>query len=193
LFPVGDAMRANLFTFIDHRDPWARTMRREPKQTLLSVMPGLTRFLGDFQVIDRVENWVMDLYAVEGHVQNGVVLIGDAFQTSCPAAGTGVSRLLTDVERLCQHVPQWLATPGMAADKIAAFYADRAKLRADTHAAHLAQYRRALTVDDSLGWTLHRQQAFLRRRLFGWVKQLKAAYGALPAYSGAAKGIWIGA
>jgi hypothetical protein len=84
-------------------------------------MPGLRPFLGDFEVIDRMENWVMDLYVVEGHVQNGVVLIGDAFQTSCPAAGTGVSRLLTDVERLCHHVPQWLASPGMAADKIAAF------------------------------------------------------------------------
>src|SRR5262249_188518 len=145
LFPVGDAMRANLFTFIDHRDPWARTLRREPKQTLLSVMPGLRRFLGDFQVIDRVENWIMDLYVIEGHVPNGVVLIGDAFQTSCPAAGTGVSRLLTDVERLChEHVPQWLASPGMTAGKIAAFYGDRAKQRSDTHAARLAAYRRSL-------------------------------------------------
>src|SRR5262249_36974963 len=141
---------------------------------LLSVMPGLASFLGDFQVVERVENWVMDLYVVEGHVQSGVVLIGDAFQTSCPAAGTGVSRLLTDVERLCQPLPQWLGAPGMAADKIAAFYTDRAKLRADTHASRLAEYRRSLTVDDSLVWTLHRRQAFLRRRLFGWVKQLKA-------------------
>src|SRR5262245_46614808 len=188
LFPVGDTMRANLFTFIDHRDPWARTLRRDPKQTLLSVMPGLTRFLGDFQVIDRVENWVMDLYVVEGHVQNGVVLIGDAFQTSCPAAGTGVSRLLTDVERLChEHVPQWLATPGMTADKIAAFYGDRAKQRSDTRATRLAEYRRSLTVDDSLVWTLHRRQAFLRRRLFGWVRQLKAARRPQPSHPGRVK------
>ena len=43
----------------------------------------------------------------------GVVLIGDAFATSCPAAGTGARKVLTDVERLCNvYVPKWLATPG---------------------------------------------------------------------------------
>jgi 2-polyprenyl-6-methoxyphenol hydroxylase-like FAD-dependent oxidoreductase len=92
LFPIGDVMRGNLFTFRDHRDPWIREMRRDPKATLLQVMPGLKRLLGNFQVVDKVQNWLMDLYVVENHRCNGVVLIGDSFQTSCPAAGTGVSR-----------------------------------------------------------------------------------------------------
>src|SRR5215217_2581690 len=61
LFPIGSAMRGNLFTFRDHRDPWIREMRRDPKATLLGVMPGLSEFLGDFQVVDKVQNWLMDL------------------------------------------------------------------------------------------------------------------------------------
>ena len=112
-------MRANLFTFLDYRDPWARDLRRAPKATLLRTLPGLAGFLGDFQVVEGVQNWIMDLCEVENFQREGVVLIGDAFQTSCPAAGTGVSRLLTDVERLCNvHLPHWLASPGMGLEKI---------------------------------------------------------------------------
>ena len=55
----------------------------------------------------------------------GVVLVGDAFCTSCPAGGTGVRKALLDVERLCNvHIPHWLATPGMGIQKVTAFYED---------------------------------------------------------------------
>ena len=169
-------MRANLFTYLDHRDPWARAVRREPEDALLAAMPGLAQFLGDFRVVDNVQNWTMDLHVAENHMRDGVVLVGDAFQTSCPAAGTGVTRLLTDVDRLCnRYVPRWLATPGMARSKIAEFYADPVKRKADAHASRLADYRRALTVDGGVAGNLRRQQAFLRRRVFGWVRGLKHA------------------
>jgi 2-polyprenyl-6-methoxyphenol hydroxylase-like FAD-dependent oxidoreductase len=176
LFPVGEAMRANLFTFRDHRDPWARDLRREPKQTLLRTLPGLAHFLGDFRVIDGVQNWIMDLCTVENYRRDGVVLIGDAFQTSCPAAGTGVSRLLTDVERLCTvHVPRWLASPGMGLEKIVQFYQDPAKREADRRALRLAHYRRSLTVDTGLRWAVHRRHVLLRRRVLGWVRDFRWA------------------
>jgi 2-polyprenyl-6-methoxyphenol hydroxylase-like FAD-dependent oxidoreductase len=170
LLPLGDTLRANLFTFCDHRDRWARAFRDEPKRMLLQVLPGLARFLPDFEVVGKVQLFMMDLSVVADHVRDGTVLIGDAFQTSCPAAGTGVSRLLVDVDRLCnEHVPAWLATPGMGADKIARFYADPAKRVADLKASRAAEYRRSLTVDPGLGWELHRRQVHLRRRTLGWV------------------------
>jgi 2-polyprenyl-6-methoxyphenol hydroxylase-like FAD-dependent oxidoreductase len=182
LFPIGSAMRANLFTFRDHRDPWLRDMRRDPKQTLLDVMPGLARYLGDFQVIDPVQNWTMDLYVAENFRRDGVVLAGDAFQTSCPAAGTGVSRLLSDLDRLCHvHVPRWLATRGMGADKIAQFYDDPVKQAADSRSAGLARYRRALTIESGMRWTAHRKQLYLRRRVLGWIKRMNL----VPTRSGA--------
>ena len=94
LFPVRTGMRANLFMFRDPTDPVMRELRRDTEATVLRLLPGLPNFLGDFHVTDRVQNWVMDLSVVEGHLQPGIVLIGDAFQTNCPAAGTGVARLL---------------------------------------------------------------------------------------------------
>jgi 2-polyprenyl-6-methoxyphenol hydroxylase-like FAD-dependent oxidoreductase len=178
LFPVGDTMRANLFTFLDYRDPWARDLRRAPKATLLRTLPGLAGFLGDFQVVEGVQNWIMDLCDVENFQREGVVLIGDAFQTSCPAAGTGVSRLLTDVERLCNvHLPHWLASPGMGLEKISQFYQDPVKQAADRRALRLAHYRRSLTLETGLGWAVHRQQVLLRRRALGWVRDLRRAHG----------------
>lgn len=62
LMPLGDGgtMRANLFTFRDHRDPWAHAFRRAPKEKLLEVMPGLSRFLGDFTVVGGVQLGIMD-------------------------------------------------------------------------------------------------------------------------------------
>ncbi|MGQ0685863.1 FAD-dependent oxidoreductase [Bradyrhizobium sp.] len=188
IFPMPDGMRANLFMFRDPNDPIMRELRRDPKSTLFRLMPGLRSYLGEFRVIDRVHHWVMDLANVEGHLQPGLVLVGDAFQTSCPAAGTGVSRLLVDLERLCTaYVPQWLKTDGMGIDKIAQFYSDEAKMASDQHAFRMAHFRQALTSDSRIGWGLRRHLHFLRRSVThrvdainpGWVararKRLRAA------------------
>lgn len=184
LFPVPGGMRANLFMFRDPTDPIMRELRRDTRSTLLRLMPGLQRYLGDFRIVDRVQNWVMDLSTVEGHLQPGVALIGDAFQTNCPAAGTGVSRLLVDVERLCtQYVPRWLETEGMGKDKIAQFYADQDKIAADQRSLRVARYRQALTSSPAMSWAVRRKLHFMRRRAVhrvdrinpGWVARLRSA------------------
>jgi len=184
LFPVPAGMRANLFMFRDPADPVMRELRRETKSTLLRLMPGLQPFLGDFRVVDRVQSWVMDLSILEGHLQPGVVLIGDAFQTNCPAAGTGVSRLLVDVERLCtQHVPRWLATPGMGIEKISQFYTDHDKIAADQRSLRMARFREALTSGNDLRWNIQRRLHFLRRNIThrvdrirpGWIARFRGA------------------
>lgn len=184
LFPVPGGMRANLFMFRDPTDPIMRELRREPKSTLLRLMPGLQPYLGDFRVIDQVQNWVMDLSAAQGHLQPGVVLIGDAFQTSCPAAGTGVSRLLVDVERLCtEHLPRWLETDGMGSEKISLFYSDQDKIASDERAFKMAHFRQALTANNDLRWNVQRRLHFLRRHIThrvdgirpGWIARVRGA------------------
>ncbi|PDT76276.1 NAD(P)/FAD-dependent oxidoreductase [Bradyrhizobium sp. C9] len=184
LFPMSGGMRANLFMFRDPTDPIMRELRRDTRRTLLRLMPGLERYLGDFQIVGQVHNWVMDLSVTEGHLQPGVVLIGDAYQTNCPAAGTGVSRLLVDVERLCtEYVPSWLKTDGMGAEKIAQFYSDRDKLAADRHSLELARFREALTSNTDVRWTMQRKLHFLRRMVThqvdrihpGWVMRVRSA------------------
>ncbi|ULK96951.1 NAD(P)/FAD-dependent oxidoreductase [Bradyrhizobium sp. I71] len=173
LFPVRAGMRANLFMFRDPTDPIMRELRREPEATVLRLLPGLRDYLGDFRVIDRVQNWVMDLTVVEGHLQPGVVLIGDAFQTNCPAAGTGVARLLVDVERLCtEYAPRWLMTPGMGLEKISQFYSDRDKIAADQQSLKMARFREALTSRNDIGWDVRRRLHFLRRSLTHRVDQM---------------------
>ena len=55
-----------------------------------------------------------DLYVSAGYLKPGMVLVGDAFETTCPVSGTGTDKVFTDVERLCNvHIPNWLATDGM--------------------------------------------------------------------------------
>jgi 2-polyprenyl-6-methoxyphenol hydroxylase-like FAD-dependent oxidoreductase len=179
IFPVPGGMRANLFMFRDPNDPIMRELRREPKATLFRLMPGLRSHLGDFRVTDRVQSWVMDLAAVEGHLQPGIVLIGDAFQTSCPAAGTGVSRLLVDVERLCTvHLPEWLKTDGMSTEKIAMFYSDPEKIASDQRAFKMAYFRQALTSDSGFRWHLRRRFHFLRRNLRHRVDMIRPGWTA---------------
>lgn len=184
LFPVRAGMRANLFMFRDPTDPVMRDLRRDTEATLLRLLPGLQPYLGDFHVTDRVQNWVMDLSVVEGHLRAGVVLIGDAFQTNCPAAGTGVARLLVDVERLCtEYVPRWLTTSGMSREKISEFYADPDKVAADQQSLKMARFRQALTSRNDIGWDMRRRLHFLRRSIThrvdqvrpGWLAQVRSA------------------
>ncbi|HEX2942798.1 MAG TPA: hypothetical protein VHO91_17240, partial [Rhodopila sp.] len=84
----------------------------------------------------------------------------------------GMTRALTDVEQLCTvHVPRWLATPGMGVEKIGAFYDDTAKQTSDAQALHTARYRRAVTTETSLRWTLHRQRLLAQAMARGLVQR----------------------
>jgi 2-polyprenyl-6-methoxyphenol hydroxylase-like FAD-dependent oxidoreductase len=153
LFPIGATMRANVMVYRDMRDPWLREMRSAPVEALLAVMPGLSAMLGDFAVPGFVKIRPADLYVTRGINRAGVVLVGDAYATSCPAAGTGTGKVFTDVERLCNvHIPAWLASPGMSRDKIAAFYADPVKRASDEDSLDKAYWLRSYSTDSGLSW-----------------------------------------
>jgi len=91
-----------------------------------------------------------------------VVLVGDAFATSCPAAGTGARKVLVDVERLCNvHIPRWLATPGMGEEKIVEFYDDPVKQASDAYSTEKAYGLRSFSIDPSLQWSARRWAKFV--------------------------------
>jgi 2-polyprenyl-6-methoxyphenol hydroxylase-like FAD-dependent oxidoreductase len=162
LFPIGQNMRANLFVYRDMDDPWLREFRATPQETLFKLMPGLRELMGDFTVEDHIKIRPVDLYATRGHLQPGVVVVGDAFATSCPAAGTGARKVLTDVERLCNvHIPRWLATPGMDLDKIAAFYDDPVKQACDNFCFDKAQRLKSFSIDRGPLWQARRHVKFV--------------------------------
>ena len=115
-----------------------------------------------------------DLYVTTGNLKSGVVLVGDAFSTSCPSAGTGTGKVFTDVERLCNvYVPRWLSSAGMNAAKIAEFYADpeRAAYHAQSH--EKAFSLKALTCQEGLAWTLRRVLRFAARFAAGKVHAMQ--------------------
>jgi hypothetical protein len=103
----------------------------------------------------------IDLYVTQGYEQPGIVLVGDAFATACPAVGVGANKVLTDVERLCHvYIPRWLATPGMGTEKIAGFYADPVKRVCDENSTMRAFYLRSLSTDEGLAWRTRRWARF---------------------------------
>jgi 2-polyprenyl-6-methoxyphenol hydroxylase-like FAD-dependent oxidoreductase len=179
IFPIGDAMRANLMVYREMTDPWLSEFKQAPEQTMRAIMPGLARMMGEFRVSGMVKIRPADLCDSEGHLQPGIVLVGDAFATSCPAAGTGATKVFTDVQRLCNvHIPQWLATDGMAADKIAGFYRDPEKLECEARSLAKAYHLRSLSIDNGLSWRARRWARFFVRLAQGMARGIAKQFAA---------------
>lgn len=163
LFPIGAKMRANLFVYRDFDDPWLREFRRAPVEILNAALPRLKHITGPFAISGDVKIRPADLYANTGYRRAGIVLVGDAFETTCPVTGTGTDKVFTDVERLCNaHIPDWLATEGMDETKIAAFYDDPVKRACDEWAMETAYSFKSVSIDPDFYWALARRARFLK-------------------------------
>jgi 2-polyprenyl-6-methoxyphenol hydroxylase-like FAD-dependent oxidoreductase len=174
IFPIGSAMRANLMVYRDMTDPWLAAFRQAPERAMLAMMPGLDDMMGEFRVDGAVKIRPADLCVTEGHIQPGIVLVGDAYSTSCPAAGTGTTKVFTDVERLCNvYIPQWLASEGMAAAKIAEFYRDPVKAACEARCLAKAYHLRSLSIDNGLSWRARRWARFVVRLAQGLSRPLR--------------------
>ena len=174
LFPIGHIMRANLFVYRDMQDAWLRQMKTAPREALQALMPGLRKLIGETDVSD-VKIRPVDLVVSTGYRQAGIVLAGDAFATSCPAAGTGCNKVLTDVELLCNHhIPRWLASDGMGADKIAGFYDDPVKVACEAFSRDKAFFLRALSTETGALWQARRLMRFVGGASLGAVRKVRA-------------------
>jgi 2-polyprenyl-6-methoxyphenol hydroxylase-like FAD-dependent oxidoreductase len=183
LFPIGSTMRANLMVYRPMDDVWFRKFRENPEATMRAMMPGLDRIAGNFKVSGPIKIRPADLYVTENHRQPGVVLVGDAFATSCPAAGTGTDKVFTDVERLCNvHIPSWLATERMDRTKIDMFYDDPVKTECDAWSNAKAWHLRSLSIDNGLTWHARRWARFVWR-LAQSLARSTVISGALPTAS----------
>ncbi len=174
LFPIGNAMRANLMVYRDIDDPWLPAFRKAPEQAMCEIMPRLKRLMGEFRVSGQVRIRPADLCVNDNRLQPGVVLAGDAFSTSCPAAGTGTTKVFNDVQLLCNtHIPRWLASEGMGSDKIAAFYNDPEKIACEEACLAKAYHLRSLSIDDGLAWRAKRWARFAVRLADGILRAMK--------------------
>jgi 2-polyprenyl-6-methoxyphenol hydroxylase-like FAD-dependent oxidoreductase len=175
LFPVGTSLRANLFGYRNLHDPWLRQFREAPQETLYAMWPRLRHLMGNFAVPGRIQIRPVNLYVTNEYRRDGVVLVGDAFSTSCPAAGTGARKVLVDVERLCNvHIPHWLATPGMAKAKTNAFYDDPMKQACDALCIEKALSLRSFSTDLALRWAALRWAKFFGQWGRGILRRMAA-------------------
>ncbi|WP_428490976.1 FAD-dependent monooxygenase [Rhodopila sp.] len=174
-FTMGATTRVNLFTYRDYKEAWTRAFLADPAAGLRATLPGLASVIGTYRPIGPVVARPIDLYTSERHRRDGVVMIGDAFQAACPATGMGMVRLLTDVEQLTAlHIPRWLLTPGMNAAKISAFYDDPVKRACDDKALHDSEYRRAVSIEQTPAWRLHRGRVRAMETVAGWWRRQSA-------------------
>jgi 2-polyprenyl-6-methoxyphenol hydroxylase-like FAD-dependent oxidoreductase len=192
-FTMLDEIRINMFSYRELDDPWVAEVRKAPLESLKQDFPAAAAALAGLAIMRPPEIRSTDLYAVEGHVQPGVLLLGDAFHAPCPASGTGMTRILNDVERLADvYLPRWLATPGMDADKIAAFYKDPAKLAVDRSSLLASIMGRRSATDQSFYWRARCTVGKLRRSIANAFVEtrfrLNGASGAATARARAGRG-----
>jgi hypothetical protein len=92
--------------------------------------------------------------------------------------------VFTDVERLCNvHIPQWLATDGMAEDKIATFYDDPVKTECDAWSAAKAYSFRSVTLDNGPVWRAQRWARFIAGLGEGTLRRVRNRLKAGPTAS----------
>ena len=183
LFPIGNTVRANLFVYREMDDPWLRQMRHAPAETLNALLPRLRKLTGNFEITGEVKIRPVDLHVSSNHRQPGVVLVGDAFETTCPVTGTGTDKVFTDVERLCNvHIPAWLATEGMDENKIAEFYDDPVKTACDAWSSAKAYNFRSLSIDNGIYWQALRWARFMARLGQGVLRKLRDRPYAAPKF-----------
>ena len=150
LFRIPGAMRANLFTYWIPGDDQVKLFSKYPVNTLSKIMPRLSSVLGEFDISGAIERFSIDLFTLDRATTPGAVFVGDAFQSVCPATGTGLSKVLTDVDiRADRVLSDWLTMPGMGTDKIQSFYDDHRKADQDSRSLKKALKRRRIAIDYS--------------------------------------------
>ena len=174
VFPVQGGMRANLFVYWGMDDLRLRKFRHQPIEALLDLIPSLHRFTGPFTIDGQVVIRPIDLVRVNAPQRRGIVLVGDAYSTSCPAAGTGVNKVLTDVERLCSvYVPAWLGNETISMDDVAKFYADPVKVHCEEESLQKALWLKRVSTGTSIGWRCWRGGRFLAQAAVGHFRDFK--------------------
>jgi 2-polyprenyl-6-methoxyphenol hydroxylase-like FAD-dependent oxidoreductase len=184
-FPIHDRVRANLFTYWRMADPRVKAFRLDAANALHTLLPELEPLFGRVKTDGPVAARPIDLMETLNYQQPGVVLIGDAFMTSCPTTGTGIDKAFNDVDVLVnRHLADWLATPGMGVEKIAQFYADPVKLERDASALRSSVRDRSRRMDRGPVGMAQRLKHFVLTRGAYEVQELSRSFSGGVAKTG---------
>ncbi len=175
--PMDDELRLNIFTFDPDDAGFLPALKADPIKVLSHAMPNIAAKLHEAVVTRPFEIRIVDLKRMKSPAQDGVVVIGDAFATVCPASGTGMTKVIADVKALTEiYAPRWFATPGLGSDKIAQFYADPHKCAADALALKRSINGRKSVLGETPYWRARRLVGRFKRGL-----ELAAAQWGRPA------------
>jgi 2-polyprenyl-6-methoxyphenol hydroxylase-like FAD-dependent oxidoreductase len=167
-FPFGSAVRMNLFLYDAPTSERVARFRHDPLGELARTLPSLADKLESVRPIGPLQLRVTDLYAVESPARDGVVLIGDARRTSCPASGTGVTRVLHDAKLLnATHLPAWFEAGRFDAARIGAFYTEPELTALDRNAHQRSLNGRQAATSRSVYWRVRRLAQNVRGRFMG--------------------------
>jgi 2-polyprenyl-6-methoxyphenol hydroxylase-like FAD-dependent oxidoreductase len=163
LFPMGNKVRGNLFAYVDPASDFIDRVRDNPDHMIFQrLFPDLRGVIGPATINSRIEARPTTLYrTLHPEWASGCVLVGDAFQTSCPAVGSGIGRVLTDVHTLLSHAPRWMDAGYATLEE---FYRDPIKVETDAEAIRSAEYRRTAATNTSLRWRVRRCLSRFRHR-----------------------------
>jgi 2-polyprenyl-6-methoxyphenol hydroxylase-like FAD-dependent oxidoreductase len=155
-------MRGNLFAYWPVNNANTREMVKEPTAVLRRLFDGLENIVGAYRVTGKVEPFRIDLYRMDAVSSPGVVVVGDAFQSVCPSTGRGLSKVLTDVDVLCNEcIPAWWGKSELGAELLADFYRHPRKVEVDAEALTRALRNRGIVVGNDL-------RSRIRRRVQQW-------------------------
>lgn len=146
-FLIGESMRVNIFSQWDAKDPRAKALRNNPITEMPKHFNRLYEFVGDLELTTKVQVFPTHFYRTAGHIQQGLVVIADEFQSVSPATGKGLDKLTNDVALLSDaYIPKWLASGKAEKRDIAAFYNDSAKIAMDLKGITDWMYYRRLST-----------------------------------------------
>lgn len=158
IFPVPGAARANLFAYFDVNSDWVRSMKGEPAVCLDRTFPFVRRVLGDYKISGNVSAASINLWTSVPETAADVIAIGDAFQSVCPATGTGVSKVLNDVAVLSSLIDARIDLAEQSVASIAhGYYGSVRKQGVDARSLSRATNLRRLATLPGLGGALRRR------------------------------------
>ncbi len=132
LFKIDDRMRINLFTQLKRNDKNAVNLRKDTLARIKHYFPDLEEQIGKIKAASKTQVFFTDFYRQRNVGESGVVMIADEYQSVCPATGTGLSKVFTDVDVLGnEYLPGWLNTGVPTSHDIIEYYNDKRKAACD--------------------------------------------------------------
>jgi 2-polyprenyl-6-methoxyphenol hydroxylase-like FAD-dependent oxidoreductase len=166
IFRIGEEVRANAFLYVDVTPELVQSLKADPLSALARQIPSLSHVLSQCELVGRPDMRFVDLYRCKNVIREGLFLIGDAYRTSCPSVGSGLTCALIDIDVLAKQIPAWLQVdrPGQLSH-VRGFYDHPDKVSQDNETQYLARRRRQAVRADTPLLYIERIMRFAARMI----------------------------